>query len=1155
MATSEGGTTKSNGCCDKETEFPTGLIEREKFCKVSKEGRKCTDFCCCVLFLVFLALWGVCFFIGYYYGEPLSLIYARDYKDRLCGTGDFENQTRTYYPRLKDDLLEFAMQTLGSITSLDFEALMNVLDFDVLNLTGICVESCPEVYDVVCTSDYLALSDMPTSSEIAQCYGGEVIEDPSTQQMLSYFGVDIPRNDFFRNHPTMCTNCWNVLLNTTEVFYRCFDIITTVGIENEVCTYPDMTDVNATLADGSPNPDYVSADDNQCLTKRVVDVYTADRPTYDNPLAELMGSTLNSLQSWASDVENSYVAIVALGIGGGIVMGFLWITLLRLCTTPLIWTTITVFILCLGLLSAYCWLMTGYLDTTAIASWVAGAAASVGLDQVAVSINTWVNTTDFGNVNVSSDDVSVTSDLGLDITTDTQTLWRVAAFISVVLWVTVIVLVIVLAKKIRIACAIIEEASVAILTMPCLAFFPFFTALFILANALFFIFSIALLSSTEGVTVGDITTSFSGYLGVNCSEDLLFNDSYFEDIEFDLDDTSSTYDDAINQLSNLTSSATCSVFDSVSAFEDTNVVTFLNWFQLFCFLWNNAVLQGIGIMVVAGAVAEWYWTRPSFDKSVKETDWMDHLEGARSFHGTPEGVFVNRGGIWDLMMCVEHLKLNDKHVVCYDRNDTTHRQLLAMRGYETEPVTLKIPKSNDGEAGLYVRFDMSHLDKWNTGLRQGKEENGEDPRAFYSSLGKKLKSCSNNRAKIEAGLNSCLEHGKASNPSFTDRDKQGIPAWKEESSIYFEGVQDPHGYYGPVDHNFGKILTSPQHQRLNNAYVHQMLLAGKLRKGGNGRDFKWPFCGSLYRTLRYHLGSVCVGAFLIAVVQLIRVIMAYIDRHTKAWQNKNKCFAVMFKILHLCLCLLEKCLKFITKNAYVMVAMRGKAFCESCCNAFKLLLTNLVQFAIVGIFSKVVVFFGKVFIVTLCAAGCYAWIKVDLSMIDASLETYVTNSFIPVTLTAILAYGVASAFLHVYDLAIATILLCFCEDFKFHSVGEPSKTADHDEVFMPTSLRNIVLSAEERRNLSHPMTFEEVRVYAESVHKVNDLDIDDVHPCHPQKGAKKKKEKEPEKLNKVAPAKTSNDVSKSTEGKDATTVSQYKGNSGGSGGVDNADII
>ena len=599
-------------------------------------------------------------------------------------------------------------------------------------------------------------------------------------------------------------------------------------------------------------------------------------------------------------------------------------------------------------------------------------------------------------------------------------------------------MVIVVAKKIKIAIAIIEEASVAIMRMPCLVFFPFLTAVFILINALFFVFSVALLASTENVTVGAIADSLSSWANLNCTS-ASANTSLSEVVATFGNITLESGQSADDILSNLTSyglgaanDVACWAYGELQEWSDLNVVNFLNWFQLFCFLWNNSVLQGIGIMVVAGAVADWYWTRPSFDKRVKETEWMNELEGARSFHGIPEGHFVCRGGRWDLMLNVNKIALDDQHVVKYDKNDSKHRELLAMRGYETEAIEMDVPADVKWEGkGWYVRFNMDNLETWKTGLRQGVEADGEDPRAFYSALQQKFKACSKRPAKMEFGLKACLKSGKASSPSWGEVDIHGVPVWKESSTRYYAHVQDPRGYYGPVDVNFGKIITTPEHQRLNNAYVHQMTVSGMLRKGGNGRDFKWPFVASTYRVFRYHLGSVCVGAFLIALVQFIRAILAYIDRNTKTWQNKNKCYALMFKIIHALMCVLERCMKYITKNAYIMVAMRGKPFCESCCASFKLLLTNLVQFVIVGIFSKVVVMFGKIFIVVLCCSATYAGIKLLPDLNDPTLQTFVSNSFIPVTLTGILAFGVASAFLHVYDLAIATILLCFCEDYKY----------------------------------------------------------------------------------------------------------------------------
>jgi len=90
----------------------------------------------------------------------------------------------------------------------------------------------------------------------------------------------------------------------------------------------------------------------------------------------------------------------------------------------------------------------------------------------------------------------------------------------------------------------------------------------------------------------------------------------------------------------------------------------------------------------------------------------------------------------------------------------------------------------------------------------------------------------------------------------------------------------------------------------------------------------------------------------------------------------------------------------------------------------------------------------------------------------------VNNRVIPVALVALLAYGCAAAFLHVYDIAIGTILLCFCEDYKVHMVDDPTQTDLHMEVYMPNSLRKIVLSSKEFKHMQKPMTQEQLMTLA-----------------------------------------------------------------------------
>lgn len=194
----------------------------------------------------------------------------------------------------------------------------------------------------------------------------------------------------------------------------------------------------------------------------MADDYDTETTTYDNPLAELLGVALSTLNSAADDIENARWPIIVVGIGGSscalllvvvavprvvavarcitflallrlcffesclsrrqytniaccllvgaMALGFLYIIFLRYCAGCLIWTTITAFILFLMGFAGYSWLMSGYFDTTSAAEWLSNFTSTVGLDAWSVAIDTWLNTTSF-----TSENVSVTSAYGIDV--------------------------------------------------------------------------------------------------------------------------------------------------------------------------------------------------------------------------------------------------------------------------------------------------------------------------------------------------------------------------------------------------------------------------------------------------------------------------------------------------------------------------------------------------------------------------------------------------------------------------------------------------------------------------------------------------------------------------------------------------------------------
>lgn len=92
---------------------------------------------------------------------------------------------------------------------------------------------------------------------------------------------------------------------------------------------------------------------------------------------------------------------------------------------------------------------------------------------------------------------------------------------------------------------------------------------------------------------------------------------------------------------------------------------------------------------------------------------------------------------------------------------------------------------------------------------------------------------------------------------------------------------------------------------------------------------------------RYHMGTVALGALIIAIVQTIRVCIEYINYKLKKFDNAfTRCILTCCRCCFYCL---ENFLKFINKNAYIMCAVHGKNFCKSARDAFSLLMRNIVR--------------------------------------------------------------------------------------------------------------------------------------------------------------------------------------------------------------------
>ena len=180
------------------------------------------------------------------------------------------------------------------------------------------------------------------------------------------------------------------------------------------------------------------------------------------------------------------------------------------------------------------------------------------------------------------------------------------------------------------------------------------------------------------------------------------------------------------------------------------------------------------------------------------------------------------------------------------------------------------------------------------------------------------------------------------------------------------------------------------------------------------------FFHSISLTSKFHLGTAAFGSLIIAVIQIIRSIIVYIEK--KAGKNEGSRVAkIILRSIRCCLWCVEKFMKFINKQAYIQTAMMGFSFCSAAKASFALLLKNVLRVATVSFVSEFVLFIGKLFIVVSTTLLTYLYL-------DKELSGELNGLWLPTLVTAIISYCVAAMFSEVFGMTISTILQCYMKD-------------------------------------------------------------------------------------------------------------------------------
>ncbi|CEF68396.1 CTL-like protein 2 [Strongyloides ratti] len=222
---------------------------------------------------------------------------------------------------------------------------------------------------------------------------------------------------------------------------------------------------------------------------------------------------------------------------------------------------------------------------------------------------------------------------------------------------------------------------------------------------------------------------------------------------------------------------------------------------------------------------------------------------------------------------------------------------------------------------------------------------------------------------------------------------------------------------------------------------HDMVLAGVFASYywayNKKKDIPlFPLCNSIFRTIRFHIGSLAIGSLLIAIVKFIKVILEWI--HSRLKGAENFILRFLFRCMKIFFWLLENFLKFLNKNAFILMAIYGKPFWTSAKDAFSLLARNIIRVVVVNRVTSILLFIGKLSI-TICLGFVSFQYFSGNWPIENLPKFYLNYYFTPVIIVVIGTYFIADLFFDIYEVGVNTIFMCFLQDCEINdgSIDKP----------------------------------------------------------------------------------------------------------------------
>jgi choline transporter-like protein 2/4/5 len=145
---------------------------------------------------------------------------------------------------------------------------------------------------------------------------------------------------------------------------------------------------------------------------------------------------------------------------------------------------------------------------------------------------------------------------------------------------------------------------------------------------------------------------------------------------------------------------------------------------------------------------------------------------------------------------------------------------------------------------------------------------------------------------------------------------------------------------------------------------------------------------------------------------------------------------------------LEKFLKYLNRNAYIVTAIYGTGFITSAHRAFHIIVSNPLRLFVIDKVCDFLIFLGKLCITAGIGVLAFFFFTKRISHAEKFVPE-LNYYFIPLLLVIIGTYIVATCFFSVYSMAVDTLFICALEDMRMQQ-----KNSNH-QLMMSKELKKV----------------------------------------------------------------------------------------------------